>query len=246
MTDAPAMKDGERGKPILFSAPMVRALLAGTKTQTRRVIKPQPTVHPNGAWSWDGRNGGFVGAAGTHVDEGFPEAARYHARIQPGDRLWVREAWRTDAAFDDIAPRNLDIAIPYRFESDGVWVDPYEIRGLSAGRLRASMHMPRWASRLTLIVTDVRVQRLQEISEEDADAEGFGGGFPDEVMPDVFPPRDGNGWGDLSIAQCYGHLLDSINGAGSWAANPWVAAYTFTVHHQNIDALTPASAEESR
>jgi len=231
-----AMKDGERGRPILFSAPMVRALLAGTKTQTRRVIKPQPTVHPNGAWSWNGRNGGFVGAAGTHVDEGFPEAARYYARIQPGDRLWVREAWKLGLA-DHRCPG---------YRADMIYQCGKPIPD-GPHRWRPSIHMPRWASRLTLIVTDVRVQRLQDISEEDADAEGFGGDFPDKAMPDVFPPRGGNGWGDFSIAQCYGHLWDSINGAGSWDANQWVVAYTFTTHASNIDALpSPASAEESR
>jgi hypothetical protein len=219
---------------------MIRALLAGTKTQTRRAIKPQPTVHPNGAWSWEGRNGGFVGAAGTHVDEGFPESARDWNRIQPGDRLWVREAWRSLANYDDLAPCEMGGEEPIRYEADGAhqtWGYP----GISRiGRLRASMHMPRWASRLTLVVRDVRVQRLHDISEDDARAEGaYVAPRSGRVADDYVTMAIGGVW-FASARGWYADLWDRINGDGSWAANPWIAAYTFTVHQQNIDAM-PAS-----
>ncbi|TVR07398.1 MAG: hypothetical protein EA385_12925 [Salinarimonadaceae bacterium] len=98
--------------------------------------------------------------------------------------------------------------------------------------------MPRWASRITLLVTDVRVQRLQEISEEDAIAEGvepFG--------------RPGVAFVKLADAQtystprgCFAALWNSINGTGAWEANPWVAAYSFDVIRQNVDAYLAAQA----
>lgn len=217
-------------RPILFSAPMVRSLLAGTKTQTRRIIKPQPTVRENGTWLWEGRNGGFVGAAGTHVDEGFPQSAAFWARIQPGDRLWVREAWGGYRG----APTAEEFAggVPVFYRADP------EDAGAGIDVWRPSIHMPRWASRLTLYVTAVRVERLQDISEADARAEGA--------------ECDTDGWRDYQMpsTQCcadpvssYRTLWDSINGPGSWEQNPWVASYTFIVRLGNIDTL-PATLED--
>jgi len=142
-----------------------------------------------------------------------------------GDRLWVREAWRTHVSWDVDPPRGVIPAAPIWFEAD-----PFEARmGLDVGKLRPSMFMPRWASRLTLTVTDVRVQRLQDISEEDAIAEGY-------------PPAEQRATGGIAEIRdaypiaWYAWLWDSINGAGSWEANPWVAAYSFKVEHRNIDA----------
>lgn len=218
--------------PILFSAPMVRALIAGTKTQARRIIKPQ-----GGSRVWQERApiGDLVWK--TDVRHTYGPTTMLFLR-EPGDRLWCREAWRTDAAFDHVAPRDLDVATPYRFEADGRWLDPYEMGDLSPGRLRSSMHMPRWASRLTLIVTDVRVQRLQDISEEDARAEGL------EWVPPTYGVKGIAASWDPNPVFAYAALWQEINGADSWDANPWVAAYTFTVHRQNVDALPPASADE--
>lgn len=241
MTDT--MKDGERGKPILFSAPMIRALIAGTKTQTRRVLKEQChtlqpariSLTPGGRPTYEWRS-----IYGRHLD--------YVAGLKNvGDRLWVREAWRTDAAFDHVAPRNLDVATPYRFEADGRWVDPYEIGDLSPGRLRASMHMPRWASRLTLIVTGVRVQRLQDISNDDCIAEGVPA-HPNPNAPRTGPAIDAFAREHGLISHYgaeYRRIWNAINGAGSWAANPWIAAYSFEVHHQNIDALPLPAARDA-
>lgn len=184
-----------RERPILFSAPMVLALLEGRKTQTRRVVKPQTT-----AWTW-------VTAEGME---------RTRARCpygQPGDALWVKET------FLPWINRDNTLSHVAAFRADG-----YE---LEAGeRWRPSIHMPRRFSRLTLRITDVRVERLNEISEADADAECFGGDFPENVLPELFPRRDG-GWGHLSLPECYARLWEHINGPGSWAANPWVWVVTF-------------------
>ncbi|MCS0501569.1 hypothetical protein [Ancylobacter mangrovi] len=232
-------------RPIPFSAPMARALLAGAKTQTRRTIKPQPTVRPNGAWSWDGRNGGFVGSSGTHVEEGFPESARYWSRIQPGDRLWVREAYFQRGHWEPVpgGVTRKGGRQKWRFvpDDDVVLFDPPPVYrkgrhqsdpATPAWHQRLGRFMPRRHSRLTLIVTDVRVQRLQEISEEDARAEGvlplpsgrFHCGYDEE--------------GEVtsrSAITAYGWLWNAINGEDAWAADPWVAAYTFTVHRHHID-----------
>lgn len=194
-------------KPILFSAPMVRALLDGQKTQTRRIAK---FVEPQGdKWHLRNEYGGFAGC----TDEDVIIDGQFYAPIQRGDSLWVREAFSYSwSVKDDPDRRHL---MPMWFwadgnPSDGDWSKP-----------KPSIHMPRWASRLTLTVTDVRVQRLQEISRGDAMDEGC----PFANMQAGPNPRD---W--------YAELWNTINGAGAWEANPWVVAYTFDVHNGNIDA----------
>lgn len=210
-------------RPILFSAPMIRALIAGTKTQTRRILKPLP----NRTIFFD------AGKAGLNQFQS--------PRIAVGDRLYVREHWRAAADYDGHSPAKSHNGKPVlpnfamiAYEADTPLPD-------GVGKHRQGMHMPRWASRLTLTVTDVRVERLQDISEADADAECFGGNYPDEVLPEVFP-GDREQYGHLSMAQCYGRLWDHINGAGVWEANPWVVAYSFTVHHGNIDQIAQVAA----
>lgn len=263
-------------RPILFSAPMVRALLAGRKTQTRRVITPQnfklrghdfrfhrPDAELlasafNGARNFRWIEGAFSWVADTGVMH--PGAIIVDCRgkplIAPGDRLWVREAWRTHAHYDDLGPSMMGGEEPIRYEADGA----HQTWGYPAisniGRHRVGMHMPRWASRLTLYVTDVRVERLQDISEEDALAEGvpsdedYVGSFDREYCHycggSGMHGALGAGYGvtEVECAQCetpqlrYRNLWDHINGAGSWAANQWVAAYTFAVRLGNIDTLT--------
>lgn len=189
-------------KPIIFSAPMVRALLAGTKTQTRRVLKPQP-VWDNGALGIEDKAGRWIFCANTErgFAEGLPRS-RFKMPYAPGDRLWVREAWASDGM----------VGVRY-YATD----DVHELR-----RKRSPIHMPRWASRLTLLVTDVRVQRLQEISRGDAMEEGC----PFANMADGPNPRD---W--------YRDIWNSIHGPDAWDANPWVAAISFTVHRCNIDTM---------
>lgn len=178
-------------RPILFSAPMVRALLAGTKTQTRRAYAT--TV---GSWNWVIRETGH----GTRD----PFLCPYGVS---GDRLWVREAWRVGKGYDAVAGST--------FKSPTVW---YGADGAApadrAGRYRHARFMPRWASRITIEITGVRVERLCEISRGDAMDEGCP--FPNMARGD--DPR-----------QWYAGLWESINGAGSWDANPWVWVIGFTV-----------------
>ncbi|HEV7323558.1 MAG TPA: hypothetical protein VGN91_00680 [Bosea sp. (in: a-proteobacteria)] len=210
-------------RPILFSGPMVQALLADRKTQTRRILKPQP------------------GSDGIYPDI---SSAKKALRIVRGDRLWVREAWRTSAGVDDVAPSRLEVPgggygwpIWYDADSGEVTWRGSQTGGPSftaPGKLRPSMFMPRWASRLTLTVTEVRVQRLQELSAEDAAAEGLiqlsaSKRWVIERGEQYF------GCAHHDPRAVYEMLWERINGADSWAANPWVAAYTFTVERRNSD-----------
>lgn len=221
-------------KPILFSGPMVRALLAGTKTQTRRTLKPQPELQGNGLYHVRGGGGGVVNVAEGDIGA----TAVDYLRIALGDRLWVRETWTLHDRAADVGI----VAYAATFTSHG-WTETTEQvpRGLTLSTRtqpvqrgwRPSIHMPRWASRLTLTVTDVRVERLQDISEADAKAEGCEA----TTCANVLAPNDGF----PSFRSAYAILWDSINGPGSWEANPWVAAYTFTVHRGNVDALGEAA-----
>lgn len=180
-----------RERPILFSAPMVRAILAGTKTQTRRVVKPQPqmvTNHRTAAWEGDP----------VVLMELLSEAGRRGPYGQPGDRLWVREAWKAHTTFDHLPPRDIPESHVWYMADDGYKAE---------SRYRQGMFMPRWASRITLEVTGVRVERLQDISEADALAEGID-------MAEHFNSQDPR--------VSFWSLWESINGAGSVEANPWV------------------------
>ena len=201
-------------RPILFSGPMVLALLEGRKTQTRRVVKLSRSD-----------------AKHTDIEQAqamFDMGALRCLYGQPGDLLWVRETWSEVGNSD---PGHLVYKATYPNDL------PPDIQNVPADiheagyRWRPSIHMPRWASRLTLRITDVRVQRLQEISEEDAKAEGvhpegvetgrvLGEGQVEEVGSYVLP---------------YSFLWDSINGVGSWKSNPWVWAITFGVIKANVD-----------
>lgn len=199
-------------RPILFSAPMVRALLDGSKTQTRRVVK-LPHSNPLGKWeptTFGGPNGGRT-AKGDAVAE---QGAIWHTRTgecicsphgQPGDRRWAREAWRTVTEANNLPPRDLTPAHRIWYESNS----PHQP---GAGKLRPSMFMPRWASRITLEITSVRVERLNDINRGDAMAEGCP--FPNMAQGD--DPRK---W--------YADLWNAINGPGSWDANPFVWVVEF-------------------
>ncbi|HEU6454935.1 MAG TPA: hypothetical protein VN201_05685 [Roseateles sp.] len=190
---------------------MVRALLAGTKTQTRRVVKP------DGRYRLD-----LVAPA----DRG-PSRCPYG---QPGDRLWVREAWRVSKQHDPKPPRDIparkctvffEVGGSIANQANGRWEeDPtYSANGADwVGKLRPSMFMPRWASRITLQITGVRVERLKDIGARDAIAEGAQPEFPDPVVSQACPEDYVTG---------YRTLWESINGAGSWALNPWVWVVEF-------------------
>ena len=219
-------------RPILFSAPMVRALLAGTKTQTRRIIKPRRHCSLfDGTWS-----DSYV------LDPGNAEWRERELAYHVGDRLWVREghallprtAYRMSIGTGTIAQREH----PTDGYTAAVFREGFDRSGRP--RWRPSIHMPRWASRLTLTVTDVRVERLQDISEADAGAEGV----KTWVAALARAPKISRAAGEAMISRTgegsmragYAALWEAINGPGTWEANPWVAAYTFTVEHRNIDA----------
>jgi len=214
-------------KGVIFSAAMVRALLDGRKTQTRRAI-PEKAV--DAYYEYDDWC--------SNVSAGVPTSRQWERdffleriRFRPGDRLYVREEWFTTPAYDDLAPSEMGGDEPLRYKADDATFNWTEADGSRVGRRRAGMHMPRWASRLTLTVTEVRVERLQDCSEADALAEGIGQfgrffGLPDADWDE----------GELSAVAAYHRLWNSINGPGSWEANPWVVAVTFAVENRNIDA----------
>lgn len=203
---------------------MVRALLDGRKTQTRRIFKGIEQTE-NGHWHIRNAGGGVFGVSEADVGK---EAVDY-LPIQVGDRLWVREEWSGDFAWHSIKPSERPPSERLWFwadgnPDDGDWERP-----------RPSIHMPRWASRLTLTVTDVRVERLQDISEDDAAAEGWLAP-EDRAKAGIAEIRDAYpiGW--------YAWLWDTINGRGAWDKNPWVAAYTFTIIPKNIEEVRDVAA----
>lgn len=222
-------------KPILFSAPMVRALLAGTKSQTRRGISlaryrgfTEFGKSDTKGYDWHLRDSGMRWHDLRHAD--LLARLPWHS----GDRLYVREAWRTWAQYDDVSPRGLVSGTHVAYEAT-----ESPNLGNNVGRFRQGMHMPRWASRLTLTVTDVRVERLMDISAEDAIAEGVvDTGRRDGAPYSHFTVRGVPGIViEHEPEPVYAQLWEMINGEGSWGANPWVATYTFTVHHGNIDKM---------
>lgn len=228
-----------RTKPILFSGPMIRALLDGRKTQTRRVLKPQPPKDEYGDDYITRLNGPewyepvVVDKYGDEVP-GKPiwgvhdELGEWGAPVpyMPGDLLWVREAWSDEL----LAPGEV-----YYYATaleDGLLAD--EVAEI---RWRPSIHMPRWASRITLEVTAVRVQRLQEISQEDARAEGVATEEWDDWRENVTSIAMPEGSYIENERDLFRDLWDSLNaerGFG-WDTNPWVCAISFIVHQMNID-----------
>lgn len=220
----------ERG--MIFNSEMVRAILDGRKTQTRRIMKVQPesnqlglllitdsTKHSDiGKYHWAESN-----ATGNHV--------RSKLFSSPfgavGERIWVREAYRFPASLDDVSPTGVGemaVATGYRkpwaptfYEFTGTFSDGWKgfetpPKVSDAGKLRPSIHMPRWASRILLEITDVRVERLKSISDRDALREGCS----------AADMKSGD-----CVADVFARLWASIYGAESWNANPWVWVIEF-------------------
>lgn len=213
-------------RPILFSGPMIRALLAGTKTQTRRILNPQPNMLNGGKPLNNGR--------GSYSIEGGWK----RIPISAGDRLWVRETWQ-GLTFGDFRPtKHEPCEVRYAATDPCADLDA-EARGYP---WRPSIFMPRFASRLTLAVTDVRVERLKDISETDAIAEGadIAEGHRSQITGGPMVKVGAGTY--MSPIAWYHRLWNEINGAGAWDANPWVVAYTFTVHRSNIDQMTEVAA----
>ena len=214
-------------RPILFSAPMVRALLDGRKTQTRRLAK---FIEPDGdGWHIRNSGGGMLGADDDAVRVSGPD----YAPFAVGDRLWVKETWHAEASYDDTKPSEIPSdACNVFYAVDQSWSDLDPMN--RAGKTRVSIFMPRWASRLTLTVTDVRVERLQDCSEADAIAEGAYRGKASGRIADNHAAMCLGDW-FASARGWYEDLWDRINGAGAWDANPWVVAVRLDVRKGNID-----------
>lgn len=226
-----------RERPILFSAPMVRAILDGRKTVTRRLLKPQPVIDGSfgyggePAWKWISKS---LEAGYCHTNA---DALAKLAVVKPvygviGDRLWVRETWRPEERVadrvDGIRYRADDAFVPIENAAQAAeqWV--VAANNDHTDRWRSPRFMPRWASRIDLeVVVDERVERLQAITEEDADAEGFGGDTPARAFPD-FPWSPGALDGSKTIVECFAELWDAINGKRApWKSNPWLRRVEF-------------------
>ena len=217
--------------PLIFSAPMIRALIEGRKTQTRRVMNP----HEWYQWKFDcvvGRHARFVGGDSGDVVS--------HCRLPAivGDQLWVREAWKVIGR-----ERNGETELIFQYSADGAVYKFTEAEefgsalaawGKRGNANRSSIHMPRWASRITLTVKEVRVQRVQEISEADAEAEGL---KPTTCANVVY-----EGEGFPSYKSAFGIAWNSIHGPDAWRRNDWVCALTFSVDPRNIDASIKGAA----
>ena len=229
--------------PILFSTPMIRALFAGRKTITRRILKKQAALDAISVFGPD-----FL------LKPGNSDLLKYSI----GDQLWVREEhyryghWEPVTGVKTKTGRQKWAFSP---DTDELLFDPPSV--FRGGRHHRDPYTPAWHkrlgrfmfrrdSRLTLTVTGVKIERLQDISEADAIAEGI------EPFTDFMPYgnhwkryRDGgwNSYVDSPIAS-FASLWTEINGSGSWEANPWVPAYSFDVHHTNIDSMETSHETE--
>lgn len=234
-------------KPINFSAEMARAVREGRKTQTMRVMKPQPTGLPTGAYCdpyngdysaftfWTSENKMLNGQTGS-----VKETCHWKSPYQPGDRLWVREPWAavrflTDpetghvdevCGSHDIPPDSENNFWTPVYKADPCHEESIEDRGFV---FRPSVHMPRWASRITLEVDEVSVMRVQDITEEQAKAEGVIYPWPNAPFKEA-PLRDKS----LTIHQIgFAALWDSICGPGAWDRNDWCWKIKFRRIHEN-------------
>ncbi len=225
-----------RERPIIFNGPMVQAVLAGDKTLTRRnkglEYFSRPDNDPD-CW-WCAR------VADGHAYMVYKQSPHERAVRcpygQPGDRLWVREAYRFPASLDRLSPNDVgDKALdagystpwaPTQFEADGCRAGAWHgfdtpPTVTTPGKLRPGIHMPRWACRLVLEVTRVRVERLQAINHMDAIAEGVGLN-PSAAEVTMITPA-----GDSLPRVLFRALWEQINGVGAWDANPWVWVVEF-------------------
>lgn len=212
---------------ILFATAMVRAILAGQKSQTRRLLQAQSAEaadvwanNGDGTWSsgWRGDGGNLATLETVRAPHG-----------PVGRRLWVRETWHQCPHCERTvsyraggwreAPSGAPDDAGDRCDDDTRPLSPK----CEAHGWKPSIHMPRWASRITLEVTRVRVERVGDISEEDAKAEGAALGEP---LPATINGEPGT-VAFFNAKTAFAHLWDSINGAGSFAASPWVWVYDF-------------------
>ncbi|HFN0531050.1 hypothetical protein ACVSSC_19330 [Klebsiella pneumoniae] len=221
----------ERG--MIFNGEMVRALLDGRKTQTRRIIK-DCTVGRDQISKFIQIEKKFIGCYPEDVPELIRECCPYGI---PGARIWVREAFRVHSRATDVA------TLVYKASERNSWTEqthrvPVAVcnKPATPEKWTPSQHMPRWASRILLEITDVRVERLNAISPEDAESEGlertnftgFGDepGLPSYPEPDVYFDPLKKQWKEYP-PEAFAGLWESIYGEGSWLANPWVWVIEF-------------------
>lgn len=221
-------------RPILFNAEMVNAILSGRKTQTRRIMKVQPQVTEQrlrelGAWQ-DGFN--LSQQVNAAFQAGFIDVSCPLGVI--GDQLWVRETFQ--GPLFDYEQMESYLEDSAKFESPEYCV--YRADGNTAPEFvdaddnlhckwRPSIHMPRWASRINLLITGVRVERLQDISEQDAMSEGIDADCLAESQDHYDCIADHNMTGRPTARGYFSNLWQSIYGEESWEANPWVWVINF-------------------
>ncbi len=212
--------------PLLFKTEMILALLGGTKTQTRRLMKPQPDS------TWPHSDGGepywHIGGCRLSTSSN-PLVCPFG---KPGDRIWAKETHQLvrptivcggSVSAVELWPGRMPKAHPGQdwmmWTAAGSDETSLPIRDRLVKKWRPSIFMPRWASRISLEITEVRAQRLQDITPDEASAEGIA--YPDHVdvrRVERCPLVDG-----------YAALWDSINGKGAWDLNPWVWCLSFKV-----------------
>lgn len=213
-------------RPILMNGAMVRAVLDGSKTQTRRIMKPQPKPSPRrpGDFQWPcNAFQSMVSVADTRAPGAHGMAGDACPHGAHGDQLWVRETFGYVSPDEHQRPHSecnieycADLA-PDCTDRPGSWPVGECAGAPERPRWRPSIHMPRAASRILLEIVSVRVERLNDCSDADARAEGTPGGHG------VIPSYNYN----ATPSEHYSHLWESINGAGSWASNPWVWVIVF-------------------
>jgi len=198
-------------KGIMFSDELIPMLLDGTKTMTRRIMKVQPKCDLPGAyldqyansgeWWWWLQDGRLCNGHGTHKP-----------RYNVGETVYVKEAWRVEQRFDNRKQSEFPDSCVVDYKGGSLQL---------LGKWRNKIFMPEWASRIKLKITDVRAEHLQDISEDDAKAEG--------VKSTAVVNEQGDDYTGLYASEHFANLINKINGPGTWDENPWVWVYEFKV-----------------
>jgi len=208
-------------KGILFKPDMIKAIVEGRKTVTRRLIKefnvplhPIAEVHQDGGGNWIGWYPGEKGLA-EFTKLAYPKGEGVKSRYQVGEVVYIKEAWATEKRFNLLKPSEIRDSASIWYASDGVGEWPI---GLDIGRLRSPMFLEKRFARYFIQITNVRAERLQEIPIKDAIAEGCPEGIPIPLHDKLQAPI---------VIHWYANTWDSINKEHPWASNPWVWRYEF-------------------